>query len=363
MRAVGLHLFPLRAGTGLGDVRLAAPARSTDERVALWHGLPPAPLPDHPGIAPVVLEGEIDGRRTYAEQVPRGVRPSEHPLPRPLAPYVAARALEALHFLHGAGQVHGAVGSDRIVVGTGGEVVLFGRGRQGGHPRMDLVAALSLCPEDLEITLLDADAPRMVARIEAEAPHDARDRLAAWVREVVTDPPVAEQVVLTSEDHAEDGVDEIVPDLGPDAEGSGILDRWSLSSTPGLTPGETTAEMGSTQPAIGISLWTRLSAPPEHPPPPDRFAGVQGTPSRALASLLAEEPPDVLPGPLVGAVPAFVMQRPRFEDQPTVVGAPPLTETPAPLRAPTAPLVPGWVQWLLAMALGGLLAWGLLHLF
>jgi len=362
VRAVGLRLFPLRVGSALGDVQLAAPARSSEERVVLWHGLPPAPVPEHPGVAAVVLEGEIDGRRTYAEQVPRGVRPAEHALPHDLAPYVVARILEAVHFLHEAGQVHGSVGSERVVLGVRGEVVLFGRGRQGGRDRMDLVATLSLYPDGAEMTLLERDALQIAERIDQDAPADAREQLGAWVRGVVQDAPVIEQVVLTSGERAEDGVDEIVPDLGPDAEGSGILDRWSLSTTPGLTPGEVTDEWSSTQPALGVSLWNRLSAPPEHPPPPDRFAAVQGKPSRALAGLLAEEPPDVLPGPLVGAVPPFVVQRPRFEDQPTVVGAPPLTETPAPVRLASASPVPAWAQWILAMALGGLLAWGLFHL-
>jgi hypothetical protein len=356
VRAVSIHLFPREEAAGLGDIQLAAPGLSPRERMVLWHGLPPALIPEHPGVAPVVLEGDLDGRQVYAERVPTGVRMSVYTPPPELLPYVVTSALIGLHALHDARQVHGAVGPDRILLGAEGEVVLIGRGRQGGARGMDLVSALSLLPLEDDITVIDAERGDLTAELAERTRPDDRERLAQWVREVLPERRVVEQVLLTIGDQ-DDAVDEIVPDLGPDRGGGGLLDRWSMTTATGLSA-ERTDDQARTQPTIGGTLWNRLSSEPDLPPPASRFDGVVDVPSRGIRTLLAEEAPDILPLTLGGDVAPFVIGPPTMEDQPTVVRATPRM----PKRRSAAPVarpgtVPAWVQWAVAMGFGGALAW------
>ncbi len=345
------------------DLLLACPESASADRLVLWPGEPPARVPDHASVAPIVLEGWLNGEVAYAEQLPPGVPAARGRLPTDLSAYVVARVLDALRFLHDLGESHGEVGPDRIALGLDGEVVLFGRGRHSGLPRVDRVACLSLLHGEREHTLVNLDLDGLLAEVSAAAPEDGAQRLAAWVRAQQRDPgPGPERVTFHLE--AGDAVDEIVPDLGPDRGEGGLLERWAVTTSPGRTPPDITEEVSSTAPVMGITLWNRLSSPlPDAPP--DRFAAVSGTPSRALRDLLAEDPPDPLPGPLVGPLPAFVLEGSQFDDQPTIVGAPRVTESAPPLRPRAAPEpgVPLWLQWVLAMTLGGLLMWGVMVLW
>ncbi|MBW1877519.1 MAG: hypothetical protein JRJ84_04075 [Deltaproteobacteria bacterium] len=361
MRAVSIHLFPRDEAAGFGDVQLAAPGLSPGERMVLWHGLPPVPIPDHQNIAPVVLEGDLDGRQVYAERVPRGVRLSGHTPPPELLPYVVSMALAGLHALHDAHQVHGGVGPDRLMLGVDGEVVLIGRGRQGGVRGLDLISAFSLLPGGQESTVLDADAGELSAELAERVDPEDPERLALWVRGVLPGRRVVEQALLTIGEQ-DDAVDEIVPDLGPDRGERGLLDRWSVTTASGLS-GDQTDEEGRTQPSIGLTLWKLLSPDPPRPSPTNRFDGVQDVPSRGIRTLLAEEPPDILPLTLAADVAPFVIGVPTLEDQPTVVRATPRlseTRTTGPGVGPGT--IPRWVQWAVAMGFGGALAWVLLQL-
>lgn len=353
MNGVPLRLLARGQPGGLGEVQVALD--ETGGRVMLWRGPAPFVVPDHPALAPVVLDGEIDGLRSYAERIPEGLRMSEARPPEDLMPYIVSRVLEGLQVLHHAGQVHGAVGPDRIALGTRGEVVLVGRGRQGGHVGADMITAISLLPTKDDATLLDANAGSLAADVGEHASAEDPERLAAWVRERLPRPAVVAEVLLLPS--AGDAVDEVVPDLGPDR-GRGILDRWMTTTTPGVRSGgdETTDEVSSTHNEIAVTLWGRLSAP-EPPAPSDRFALASG-PSPSVRALLAAEPPEVVGLPFGGDVGLFVLHEPTFDDQPTIVrhvGATGehLERTVGPGRGG----VPLWVQWLLAAALGALLAW------
>lgn len=357
MRAVTLHLL-----AGGGDLELASPSRSPGERVVLWHGLPPGPAPEDPRIAPVVIEGDLDGRHVYAEQVPPGVPMAAHPPPAALRPWIVSEVLAGVAALHGVGQVHGSVGPARVILGADGRVVLCGRGRQGGKRGLDLLAATGLIPASRENTLLEADASSLAAEFRAACAPDDQERLAAWVRETLGEPEILEPLVITL-DPSDAGVDEIVPDLGPErVEGRGLLDRWSFTTTGGVTA-EVTEERSDTQPALAISLWERLAEPlPE--PSDSRFEAVEGQPSRAIATLLAEDPPDLLSVPTDGRIPTFVLSVPRYEDQPTAVGASldGDVEVTARVSRRRPRGVPIWLQWGIAMAVGGLLVWVVLYL-
>jgi len=291
-----------------GQMRLARPALSPDERLVVWEGLPPLPGPEEACLAPVVLTGEVQGRRAYAERVPRGLRLSEVALPRELSPWVVSRVFQALLALRRAHQVHGAIGPDRVVLGVEGEVVLFGRGRRGGIQALDTIAASALLPEadpidrDEEETLPGEQAALLALQLAEQCRAGDRERLAAWVAgQLGTDEPT-EQLLFDVTAPVDQGADEVVPDIGPDSAGGGLLDPWA--STTG-SASEQTAEVtdgGGSAERLALSLGSRLAAPSAPPPPPGRFDAVQGIASRGVRQLVSSEPPPRLPAPLDGAV-------------------------------------------------------------
>lgn len=373
MNVVILHVLSRHKSHDYGTMWVAAPGLSPDERVIVWEGLPPLPVPDLQGVPPVVLVGELDGRRAYVERVPNGVWMSAHAPPSELLPYVVHRVLEALAGLHRARQVHGALGTDRVWLGEDGEVVLIGRGRRGGIAGLDMVAAVSLLPGDAEETLPGEDAAQAAQEIARRVQGGDRARLAAWVRErLPARPAVAEQIVLTVGDDASDSADEVVPDLGPDTgsdsgEG-GILDRWAVTTATGRTPEHTpevTDGRGTSQQRLALTLWSKLSAPPEHPPDPERFRAIEGVASRGLRALLADEPPDALPLPLVAHIGAFAASDGEA-DQPTLSGrspapAPSVGRHPTPTSVAREARRRGWAEMLVAVAVGGVVVWLLLR--
>lgn len=306
---VAFHVLQRRTGEG-EPLALASPSVSPGERVVLWHGLPPIPVQaEESALAPVVLQGEVDGRLAYVEQVPRGVTLSGviDRVPVDLWPFIAKRVVDALVALHGQHQVHGGVSRDRVVLGVHGEVVLFGRGRCGGMPRLDVLDALELLPDLVQLTAVRA--AEAAERLAALSPPDAEERLAelisAWA---VVGPTVVDQVVLAVVGET----DEVVPDIGPDSgSGGGILDRWGATAT-STAGAEDTATMSGGEDLsqdLAVTLWGRLAGPRRSGGGPERFEAVQGVPSRGLRTILAEEPPDPMPAPLVGE-----LGEPIFED-------------------------------------------------
>jgi hypothetical protein len=379
-----LHVLRREDAGDHGQVRWCAPALSPEERVVVWEGFAPAPAGEHEAVAPVVLEGEIDGRRAYAERIPAGIRMSDAMPPEELQPYVASRVLEGLAALHSGRHSHGAVGADRVVLGREGEVVLIGRGRRGGMAGLDLVAAVSMMPSHAEETLPGETAALAASELARRVAPGDRERLAAWVRAHERPTPAeADPIVMNVTPSSDDGADEVVPDLGPDSSGhDGILDRWGVTTSSGRSGTESTPEVtaeggGSAAQRLARELWTGLADLPQGPS--DRFSGAAG-PSRALRTLLAEESPDVLPVPLVSSpLPNFVARPVEVEDQPTFGGGPTdsvtlsLDDMPEEVRraaastpgAPVRHTAPrerrAWVEIGLAMLLGGAIVWLLLQ--
>lgn len=255
---------------------LAAPALAPDEQVVVWRGIAPRAMPEHLGVAPVVLVGEVEGRVGYAERVPRGILWCDADLPPGLASWVSFRVLAALLAMHRAGVVHGSVGGDRVILGLDGSVVMFGWGRRGATQAADLAA---------------------VPPPTADPPADASQRLAEWVASTLVVPPPTEDTValVVRPDSASD---EVVPDLGPDAS-AGILDRWSVTTATGR-PEELTPAAGGLGGQTGgdrfeADTWARLDLPLPAGPA-GRFEGVGPAAARAIRALLADEPPEMLPG-------------------------------------------------------------------
>jgi hypothetical protein len=312
VNVVTLHILQAEPSADFGLLRIAAPALEPGARVVLWEGLPPEPAPDSACLAPVVLQGDLDGHRAYAERIPAGARLHELPrVPDPLRPVVAVGLLEAVLDLHARRRVHGTICKERVVLGDQGEVVLIGRGRAGGSPEHD-ASALRRVLAELGIETAGALSDLIEDHREL-LPRDAHAALGAWVRSHRPAPTTLLDQVLLHVGPTPDSLDEVVPDLGPDAaEEPGLLDRWAVRTGNGddehtaeLTDGAASAVGGP--PPLALSLWTRLAAPPEHRAPGDRFRNVEGEPSRGLRALLLEEAPDSLPALVGGDVGAFVL--------------------------------------------------------
>ena len=310
MNVVTLHVLKDRPSADFGMVRVAAPALDPDARVVVFDGLPPDPIPTSPHVAPVVLQGDVDGHRVYAERVPVGLGLHELELPPSMAPWIGAGLLAALAHLRQCGLVHGRVAADRVQVGMDGSIVLFGRGRVGGTFERDragaddILAVLDLTA-DSEVDLDD-----VLTHLRSAADPSDGQALGAIVRKLHKDLTVLDQIHIQV-GPTPDSLDEIQPDLGPDrAHEPGLLDRWSVTTHHGGSlehTDELTGSVPHSSSPLALTLWTALAAPVQHAPPDDRFSAVDGEPSRGLRALLVEEPPDTLPGLLGGAVPAFLL--------------------------------------------------------
>lgn len=304
MNIVVLHVYTWDPE---GTHAIAAPGLAPEERVVLWYGLPPPEAPEHPGLAPVVLAGQVDHRMAYMERLPPGGLLPRMRLPPGAIARVHDELLLAVRALHRAGLVHGAIREDRVWIGVNGEVILFGRGRWGGTPEDDIACVERVFPR----TEQPMSAAALGQRVES--------RLSSG-----TVTPVLEQIALTiGLRSSEDAADEVVPDIGPDPGRDGILDRWGVNtstSTGGSDHSEPTPEVTADGRGPTVRLhqdfWQNL-ANPAPVAPPERFAAVDGQPSRALRALVAEEPPEPLPGRI--ELPEAQVQTPDLEDVPTMV--------------------------------------------
>jgi hypothetical protein len=303
---VNIVVLHVHAWDPEGTHAIAAPGLAPEERVVVWYGLPPPDAPEHPGLAPVVLAGQIDHHMAYAERLTPGAMLPRLRLHASALAAVRAKVLEALGVLHAAGMVHGAIREDRVWVGTAGEVILFGRGRWGGTPEDDLASVRRLFPTE-EPPLSDAALARRVNARITEG----------------TVVPVIEQLALTVGTETDDAADEVVPDIGPDPGRDGILDRWAVNTSTSTgnsdvnepTP-EITADGRGPTARLHQEFWQNLANPLPSPPPADRFAAVEGQPSRALRALVADEAPEPLPGRVDLPEPSAPQD---LEDVPTMV--------------------------------------------
>lgn len=356
MKSVTLLLHaPLEGSVELRGLQVATPEQDPERRLVLWSGVPSVRV-DHPVIAPNVLDGELDGRRTYGEAIPRGLWLAAVDLPDAFQGYVVGRLLDGLSALHEAGIAHGGVQRGKVVLGVDGEVVLVGAGRHPGREVLDLLSLDGLASARDAPTLEPSDPGSRARELAVRSGNEDRARLAAWVAERLVDEPVVQTVVVVSLD-AVDAVDEVVIDLGPELTdgGRGILDHWSHTGTSG-TVSEVTSEVASTQHALAVTLWGRLSSGARAQPPPERFAAVQGVSSRAIRAILADEAPEPLPLPLLASPGPFVIHVPQHDDMPTMIGPALDGIVPRPSPPQRYPIA----QWLVAMAVGGALVYALM---
>ncbi|TVQ91436.1 MAG: hypothetical protein EA397_10320 [Deltaproteobacteria bacterium] len=315
MSIITLHVLHRESSDDFGELRIAALPDGDGERVVVFDGLPPNEIGAHPGLPSSSLQGDLDGKRAYTEEVPRGVRLSDHPLPAALGPVVGAKLLAAMRAIHDQGGVHGLICAQRVQLGVEGEVVLFGRGRRGGSPELDR-EALSTLLDAIQAPGEGLDLEEREGWLQAEP--DQTQALAAHVRRVMPGQgTILDQLYLRVGANL-DSIDEVIPDLGTDpGANDGLFDPWGTTTGTGDHTAELTSnEARTTGPPLAMHLWTTLAAPPKHPCPPDRFAEVDGEPSRGIRALLADEAPDTLPALIGGDIPPFLLNQTDEDSDP-----------------------------------------------
>ena len=198
---------------------------SQGEPVIVWEG--PAPeVPD--ALSRVVGTGSVDARPCWLES-----RPSNHcladlqlPLPELLARTVAVQLTEDLSRLHTAGVTHGAIDRHAVLVGADGVCTWIGAARTEGSTPDDIGALLALLQElgvttDSLTGLTSAASIALHLRGQASSPADWLE----WLRLHPPQPPPSDTTgTLRLSPLAL--MDEVQPEIGEDAEGRGLLDRW-----------------------------------------------------------------------------------------------------------------------------------------
>ncbi|MFK7929454.1 MAG: hypothetical protein AB8H79_14760, partial [Myxococcota bacterium] len=264
MNVVTLHVLSSGPSADFGLVRLAAPALEPQARVILFDGLPPPPLPEAAGVARVVLQGDVDNHRAYAEQVPQGVTAKHLQVPLEVRHWVAYHLITALESLHEHGHAHGLVSPDRVLLGVDGSVTLFGRGRVGGSSEHDLSAAFGMLSK-MGLDLPQSSLHRLKRTLAGQMAAEDADLLAALVESHLPEQTIVDQVYMHI-GPTPDSLDEVVPDFGPDsADGTGLLDRWAVTTSGGQVEhtDELTGSAASSTSPLVLTLWTALAAPPE----------------------------------------------------------------------------------------------------
>ncbi len=285
--ATDLQFDPFDPADAREPVRFATLAGKG--RVAVWPGAPNERSIEHPALAPVVFTS--DTGPIYAEQIPAGVRMIDAEPPSELSRYIVSQVLHALAALHAAGLHHGDVDDGNVMLGLEGQVVLFGAGRRPGSPNTDVLSAMDLLSSGADITVPGIDAGANAGRMEDSLTPGARARLSGWVRTHVT---------------AVGHFDEVVRDVGPENDSTGLLDRYAGDSQDQQVD-ELKDEDSSTQMNAGSALWRTLAAPPLNTPPEGRFNSVLGVPSKVIQHLLTTERLMRIDVPAVGPVEPFVV--------------------------------------------------------
>ena len=195
------------------------------ERVIAWRGSPPD-LPH--GLSRVLDIGTVGEQPFWIEECS-----SDHclsdlslPLPARVASAVAVQLADSLSELHALGIVHGAIDSNAVMIGPDGQCTWIGIARVDGTQEDD-VAALSTLLADLGIEGEFATEPLHAKALASHlrTPPDISTEGAAVIAGHL--PPLG-----PFEPHAPLALtplglmDEVQHEVGADAEGRGLLDRW-----------------------------------------------------------------------------------------------------------------------------------------
>ncbi len=205
-----------------------------DTRVIVWLGTAPdTASAAHPSIGRVLGRGRVELGPCWWEErsSDRCLGDLDLPIPEPMALAIGVQLADSLAALHAAGIVHGAIDTNAALIAPSGACSWVGVGRVSGSKDHDVAALMTLLmdlgiEDDLPVGSLSAAA--LVAKLR-EHPM-APGGLGRWLKE--QPPPPTQTATTLMMDMTQEGVmDEIQHELGEDAEGRGLLDRWQHEDT------------------------------------------------------------------------------------------------------------------------------------
>ena len=290
--------------------------------MTIWPGSPASvSLSDHPGISRFIGSSTLDGEPVWLEHRPGpwALADLEQTFGEAEALELAAQLADGLANLHSLGLAHGQVDEQAVVLHSDGRPCLIGTGRVDGSPEADLRDCIALlnriAPEPFELGE-PLNAPMLSAKlreliIERELPES---RLAQWLND--QDRPVpTEERSITLELTPVGSTDEVLPDIGLDAPGRGLLDRWGWSDTDDEhtdDPTET-ADLASTHTHARQQLLDRMER--YFDSALGRYQESYHPPGPAFRALVLNEPLD--PIPLQNGLPHGTIHNPQDEAEST----------------------------------------------
>jgi hypothetical protein len=288
MNGQRLYSIEDRQMSALADVHVVAESLNADYRYVVWSGIPPTDRLAHEKVAPIAWVGTASGRPVYLERVPAGTPWSALAPDSALCTHVAGQIMRILADLHAANRVHGSISADRVWISTHGEVSLIGTGRIVAPPSFDLLRAWGLSGSLADTTLPTDNASDAALMLLASTTGDEPARLARHAAAATAE---AKQGSALDIEVREDGIDEVVPDIGPDAAQDGLLDRWH--GTTGGRSGDTTGRVDATVGAVVRTAAFPLSLIAAHDDTtgaaPLNLAGIVVPPTMTMAPTVHEE--------------------------------------------------------------------------
>ena len=231
----------------------------------VWIGSPPE-LPD--AFKHVLSVGTLEDEECWLEERPGELCLGDLALPLPdaLQSTVIVQLVDSLSTLHASGIVHGAIDENSVVIDSTGTCTWVGIARVDGSEEHDIAALMTL----LIAMGLQEGLPAEPVRSEALAnrlraqPQD-REAFAEWLAKHPK-PPSHPERHHTLTVNPIGLMDEVQHEIGADAEGHGLLDRWEQAHDDGDLTDDSTESvvMGShhvqTRQHILSELFTALDA-------------------------------------------------------------------------------------------------------
>jgi len=199
------------------------------DRVTVWSGAPPDVEPSlHPVLARSLGQGQGPDGPCWVEHRPGPWTLSSirEDIDRAAAIHIAAQLADGLASLHARSKVHGGIDLESVVLSPSGTPFLIGAGRIKGSPEGDVASLINLL-DALTDTPTMQPRPRTAASLAAKLREHTKapPSLASWLAARPTE-DVSDATQLTLQLIPVGFLDEVQPDIGSDAVGTGLLDRW-----------------------------------------------------------------------------------------------------------------------------------------